>query len=186
MQDRHTAQSIPNPSQETLPAFKPEAIRFASVAERTCCFMLEAFVKGWAGIQGATFQVPINGRSCADFRIADCLIEFHPIILQRELSSSASYHKYHKILRQLPKWAREDLCMVLKSEFEQVYINSRRLLIATSPSEDIRRCELIVCTSHAEFYSKVIKRFCAVPPKPKLFKRTFEQLCAANMRVKGP
>lgn len=166
----------------TLPRVALEPLKFASVAERTCSFMLETFVKDWRAIQGATFQVCINGRSCADFRIADCLIEFHPIILQRELSSSASYYKYQKILHQLPKWARQDLCVMLKSEFEQVYINSRRFLIASSPSEDIRRCELIVCTTQEEFYSKVIKRFVGVPPKPKLFKRTFEQLCAANIR----
>lgn len=150
-------------------------LKFASASERACCSVMETYIAGWKAIDGATFQISIDGQRCVDFRVNDCLIEYHPIIIQRELSSSLAHIKYLKIMKQLPKWARRDLAELLKSEFEIAYYNKRKALIAGSKSEDLRKCELIVCTNPRDLHSKVIQRFVNQPPRFKVFAKAFSR-----------
>jgi hypothetical protein len=113
-------------------------------------------------ILGVSVHIPI-GKKTIDFRINDSLIEFHPIVISRELKSSDARDSYQRLHRRLSGHDRDTLSGLLCRELAAQY-HARRLVLIKS-NATYRECELISCFSSAEVYNEVLRRFC---PKDRL------------------
>lgn len=132
---------------------------FSSRSEAACAILLEKYCSNYRAIQGVTCQVEIGGKQL-DFRIGDCFVEYHPVMLDRSFISIDALHSLRKALRNVPKDTKFEVYRAVEKELEYQYFKQRRNLLDGS---QYRNCELIVCTSEMAFISKVIMRFADRP-----------------------
>lgn len=143
-----------------------EGIRFASQAEVSCAKALMRYVRGWSPVQGITYDIPIGHSKTCDFRVAGVLIEFHPIILMRELHRPA-YRMLQATLERGSQECKRGVRAALKTHLFLDYVDKRDFTIRIHHDPDIRDAELVVVGSAEDFYKEVLKRF-ATEPLPKL------------------
>lgn len=135
----------------------PDLLRYDSLSEARVAHCLEKFIPHWKPIEGETFQIPI-GRSKIDFRVHELFIEYHPIIISRELKSSRAREIHNRLCKRLHGYQKSSLVELLEHELGAQYWTRRNGLIQAHPN--YAGCELVVVSSPMEFYKDVIKRFC--------------------------
>ena len=148
----------------------PVPLRFDSRSEKSLCFLFERYIPGWKPVMGETFQVPIGANKRIDFLIGSTLIEFHPIMINRELKSSEAQTLFRQMFKRSNRWERGKLVDMLVSELGAQYSHRRWQLVSMSPHADKR---FIVCKNEKEVYDKVILQFCPKPPTVATFKAEF-------------
>lgn len=161
-----------NTDLETFPQKTPyyKGVKFDSKSEVICCKLMEAFVPGWQLEVGKTYAVHIGHGKYCDFRIGNTLVEYHPIVLARELSK-ASYKMLSAALRGLGQNARERIKKAVERHCKEEYVRKRRFSVRVNPDIDIQECDLILAASPEEFYDLVLKNFGRdLPSKAKVLK----------------
>jgi hypothetical protein len=124
---------------------------------------------------GTTFQIPISDKRI-DFLIGDTFVEFHPVIITRELKSSNANAIFRQMFASGTKWERGQLVEMLVEELTAQYSLRRWQLIQHS---EHRGKKLMVCGTERQVYKKVIEQFSKNPPGLKVFCREFSELVEA-------
>ena len=135
-----------------------KGVKFDSKSEIICVKLMEAFVPKWELKVGETYSVHIGHGKYCDFRINDTLIEYHPIVLPRELSK-ASYKMLSHAFRGMAKGSKEKIQRALKHHCREEYLRKRKFSVRVNHDTDIQECDLILCDSPSEFYDLVLKEF---------------------------
>lgn len=145
----------------------------ASKAELSCIKALEAYC-GWKMIEGRTYQVPVGHSKTVDFLVADTLVEFHPIILSREMKKP-NYKELQSFMRTLSQQKRFELREVLRGHLLEEYASRRNWTIRQYEIESIARADLIVCTDAESFLHDVIRpNKITTLPRTNEFKKRFK------------
>ena len=163
----------PDLSKCSLP---PSPIKYDSRSEYALCELFKRYIPGWTPIMGVTFQIPIIDKRI-DFLIDNSLIEFHPIIITRELKSSNANSIFRQMFGRADKWERGQLVEMLVEELSAQYSHRRWQLIQHS---EHRGKSLIVCGNVRQVYKRVIERFAKHPPRFKVFEKDFLNLVAGD------
>jgi hypothetical protein len=132
---------------------------YHSYAEHKISIYLQKHVSGWRPIPGKTIQIDISNRKFVDFRVRDTLVEFHPVIVNRELRSTFAMTKLAELGKSLDKTERALLKEALEAELFSQYEKKRRLALEACKTKEIRECRLIVCKDEMEFYRAVLVPF---------------------------
>jgi hypothetical protein len=163
-----------------------DSVKFCSRSEAICARLLKDFVPHFELQPGVTFQVPIgtdrNGNIIAvDFLVDGVLLEYHPVRFFQsrkrfgDFINREEYRSYAKVFHSLTSEKREFFHDAMKARLTQNYFNRRRGILDQHPL--FRRTELIVATSPAEFYERVINRFGRNHPKTlERFLKIFNEL----------
>ena len=138
-----------------LPPANFDSSLYDSFSEAKCAKALERYFN-WTPKRGVTCQVDIGHNRRADFKLNNLLIEFHPIIMWRELSSVSALVKLKDFYDKLTKDDKAELKEILELELEMQYRHKRMSQLESCPSVELRRCKLIFCNSETEFYNKVL------------------------------
>lgn len=129
--------------------------RVASKAELSCIKALEKFCN-WEAVEGITFQVPIgHGKTC-DFKVDKALVEFHPIILIREMSRPI-YNDLKKFLDKQPQHRRRQLKEIWREHLLEEYSAKRDWTIRQHADPDISNSDLIIVTDADSFLEHVVR-----------------------------
>lgn len=122
---------------------------------------------------GVTCQIAI-GNKRIDFAVEDCLVEFHPIFIKRDLKSWQASEKFSKLYYRLKGHEREVLVDMLTSELEAQYHHRRKQLVESNAT--YRTHELITCFNNYDVYKHCIKRFGRGAPKWQDFRDMWKDL----------
>jgi hypothetical protein len=147
----------------------PSALKFDSRSEAALCVLFERYIPGWAPIMGVTFQIPIIDKRI-DFLINNTLVEFHPIMINRELKSSNANSLFRQMYKRCDKFERGQLVDLLVDELSAQYSLRRWQLIQHS---EHRGKQFVVCRNEVEIYKQVICRFSNKAPGLTQFKTEF-------------
>jgi len=153
-------------SSASLPALP---LRYDSRSEFALCTIFERYIPGWKPVMSETFQIPILDKRI-DFQIQNTLLEFHPIMINRELKSSDANALFRQIYKRAPRFEREQLVDLLTAELGAQYSARRWQLIQSS---EHRGKQFVVCRNELEVYKNIIKRFVPNPPRLEQFKTEF-------------
>lgn len=137
-----------------LPKVPVGHLRFASASEYACARLLEQHC-AWKAFPGNTFQIPV-GRCFFDFRIGNCLVEYHPISLRHEFLRPEALNLILSAAKDLGKDKRAQLLEAVAGEFKAQY-EKRRSQVA-SAHQTYKSCEVICCVSPVEFIEQVVHR----------------------------
>lgn len=132
-------------------------------------------------------QVPIgadrfNHMRHVDFMVNGVLVEYHQVRFWRnarrygDFLSPREYRTYRETVRTLDPEERKIFQELTKTKLAMNYTLKREQQIEQSSEHSGR--ELIVATSPADFYNKVIVRFGRNIPAEADFVRKFQQICA--------
>ena len=160
----------PDPIALNKASLPPIPLRFDSRSERALCAIFEHYIPNWKPVMGETFQVPIGGNKRIDFLINDTLVEFHPIMINRELKSSEAQILFRQMYKRSNRWERGQLVDLLVSELGAQYSHRRWQLVSMSPHAGK---QFLVCKNEREVYHQVILRFSPKPPSVETFKAEF-------------
>lgn len=127
----------------------PDMYTFDSRSEAVCAMVLEKYVKDWKTKRGENWQVPLAFGKTADFRVANNIIEFHPIELKNEFKDTRAYLKYKTAIDVTPKHISNRIEEALKQEKLKLYYTIRRDLIDNT--RDLHFCNLYVCQNSLDF-----------------------------------
>lgn len=147
----------------------PHVLKFDSRSEYALCILFERYIPGWIAVTGETFQIPIVDKRI-DFLINNTLLEFHPIMINRELKSSDSLNLFRQMYARANKFEKAQLIKLLSSELTAQYSLRRWQLIQHS---EHRGKQFIMCGNEREVYQSVMCRFVERPPSWKQFKQEF-------------
>ena len=150
----------------SLPA---SPLRYDSRSEFALCTIFERYIPGWKPVMNETFQISIFDKRI-DFQIQSTLLEFHPIMINRELKSSDANTLFRQIYKRASRFEREQLVDLLTAELGAQYSARRWQLIQSS---EHRGKQFVVCKNEFEVYKNIIKRFAPNPPKLEQFKNEF-------------
>ena len=145
-------------------------IRYASRSEEALARLFEKYIPGWQCREGVTFQIPI-GNKTIDFEVGGDLVEYHPIMINRELKSSRANSLFRSMYKRLSRFEREQLVELLTNELGAQYEHRRGQIVALS--EQHRGKDLIVCVTLWDVYRDVIRRHSPEPPPFQKFKSEF-------------
>lgn len=148
----------------------PRPIRYASRSEEALSRLFEKYIPGWQCREGVTFQIPI-GNKTIDFEVGGDLVEYHPIMINRELKSSRANSLFRSMYKRLNRFEREQLTELLTNELAAQYEHRRGQIVALSDQH--RGKDLIVCTGLWDVYRDVIRRHAPEPPQFHKFKSEF-------------
>jgi hypothetical protein len=145
----------------------------ASRAELSCIKALESYT-GWQMLEGKTYQVPIGHQKTVDFKVKEQLVEFHPIILSREMNPDV-YRQLKRFAETLDDYKRFELKEIFRIHILEEYAQKRHWTIRQHRNELISNAELIVVTDAESFFKHVIKpnatrRLPTMPDFKKRFK----------------
>ena len=147
---------------------------FCSRSEAICAELLRRYVPHFDLLEGATFQVPVGKDSqgntlAVDFLVDGVLFEYHPVRFFKnrrrcgDFRNQDEYRAYTKVFHSLSPERRDFFHDVMHDRLAVNYFEKRRAVLDKNPL--FRRTELIVATSPAEFYHRVITRFGRNYPK---------------------
>lgn len=156
-----------------LPKSPERPLKFDSRSEAIIATLFERFIPNWKAQADITCQIQI-GTKRIDFAVENCLIEFHPIFIKRDLKSWQASEKFSKLYRKLHGHDRDVLCEMLTEELEAQYHHRRRQLIESSATYKDK--ELITCFNNWDVYKHVLKRFSPNPPKWDKFKEMWKEI----------
>jgi len=129
---------------------------YQSYAEYKISIYLQRHVSGWRPITGKTIQIDISNRKTVDFRVRDTLVEFHPVVVNRELRSTFAMVKLAELGQSLDKSQKALLKDALEAELFSQYEKKRRLALEACRIREIKDCRLVVCKDEMEFYRLVL------------------------------
>lgn len=152
----------------------PKEIKFGSRSEAACGLLAERYIPGFQIVPGKTFQIPIGKRQI-DFRIKNSFVEYRPIIIEREFSSSDCARRLFEALGQLEEWAKKEIYSTIREELRSRYFKKRKEVIESA----YPGANLILCTGASEFYEMVILRYGVSVPGRERFMAEWEQ-CKAG------
>jgi len=143
-------------------------IRYASRSEAACAILMQRYIPGFKIKDGKTFQVPIGVSSgghlrTADFMVQDVLVEYHPPRIHKsskkpgDFKNWQEYNNYRAVYNRCSPGQKVTLKKLTELKLTRNY-TEKRLEQITQGLEHQGR-ELIVATSAADFYDKVLKRF---------------------------
>ena len=155
-----------------IPAFD-KSIVFASKSEAVCAILLEKYCN-WKAVKGVTFQVPV-GRKHLDFVVGNTVVEFHPIVLNREFINTGAWRAISDTLRQMHTSMSGPIYYALKAEMGAQYWKARRAVLDASPT--FKNHDLVVARTDQEF-CRLVKRFARVKPSKDEIFLEFRQLHA--------
>lgn len=141
-----------------LPRVPVGQLKFQSASEYACARLLEQHC-GWKAYPGNTFQIPI-GRCFFDFRVGNCLVEYHPISLRHELLTNL-LGPLQSASKTLKKEKKIELLEAVTQELKAQYIK-RRGQVASAHST-YRDSEVVCCFSPEDFISLVVYRHLTGP-----------------------
>ncbi|MCB0331715.1 MAG: hypothetical protein KDD70_18720 [Bdellovibrionales bacterium] len=161
-------------------------VRYDSGSEAACAEMLERYIPNFRTIPHVTYQVPAfdeqtGGTRTIDFRVGDKLIEFHPPRTWRhgkkfgDFESAKEYADFRREINS--RKSREGKGKVRErweSMLTERYRQKRQALADSNPA--LQGCKVIVATSGAEFYDKVIRPLSPKPPPRGAFIAEFKFL----------
>jgi hypothetical protein len=150
----------------------PPIVKCDSRSEYALCTLFERYIPQWKAVMGTTFQIPILDKRI-DFLIADTLVEFHPILVIRELKSDDATAMFRQMYKRSNKFEKQQLTELLTLELRAQYSARRWQLIQHS---EHRGKELIVCANELDVYKNIIRRFAVEPPGLKTFCKEFSDL----------
>lgn len=130
--------------------------KFDSLAEARVAHCLELYVPYWKPIPGETIQIPI-GKKRIDFRVNETFLEFHPVIISRELKSDGARRMYERISKQFSPTQKNAINYLLQSELESQYWIRRNTLIQSHPN--YAGCDLVVAASPMQVYKGIVQRY---------------------------
>ncbi|NDC95976.1 hypothetical protein EB077_11775 [bacterium] len=99
-------------------------------------------------------------------------LEFHPIVLQRELRGTDTFRQFAQLINQLPRSQSEQLKQALHDELLAQYTHARKSAIV----QTYGNYPLIVCETPQQVYKKVIQVHSKRPPTIDKFVKEFEDL----------
>jgi len=138
--------SAPNPLKGTLV--------FDSLSEYACVSMLEKYTN-WRAVEGVTFHVPI-GKHNFDFLIYDTLVEFHPIVLKREMITK-KLADLLSLTATLSKEKQTGILSIITLELAAQYDKRRKQLVRSS---QIHGDTPVICVfSDEQFIDKILLKF---------------------------
>lgn len=129
--------------------------RIASRAELSCIKALETYTD-WQMVEGKTYQIPIGHKKTVDFKVGDTLVEFHPIILSREMSKGV-YKAFEAFLKETKQHRRHELREIMRAHILEEYARKRHWTIRQNADEKIASAELLVVTDANSFLRAVIR-----------------------------
>lgn len=141
-----------------LPRVPAGQLKFQSASEYACAVLLEKHCD-WKAFPGATFQVPV-GRCYFDFRVGNCLVEYHPISLRNELLTKL-LPVLQSATQHINKDKKSEVFNALEEELKAQYIKRRGQLASAHPS--YRECEVVCCFSPEQFIELVVHRHASKP-----------------------
>lgn len=159
-------------------------IRFHSRSEAACASLMKRFVEGYQPIEGQTYEIPVGANQYGhmrtiDFLVRDVLVEFHPVRIWRsgrhfgDFQTRDDWRDFLKEYRRCPRGERSEFKAETMRMLEENYTERRLRAIYENPAFEGK--ELIVATSPADFYDKVIRRFSAEPPSLNQFLALFHE-----------
>lgn len=163
------AERLPELSKCSLP---PVPLKHDSRSEFALCELFKRYIPGWMPVMGETFQIPIRDKKI-DFLIQNTFVEFHPILVIRELKSDEATALFRQMYRRGNGFEKQQLAELLTIELRAQYSARRWQLIQHS---EHRGKELIVCGNELEVYKNIVKRFAKEPPGLKVFCKEFSEL----------
>jgi hypothetical protein len=166
------AERLPELSKCSLP---PVPLRHDSRSEFALCELFKRYIPGWVPVMGNTFQVPIRDKRI-DFLIGKTFVEFHPILVIRELKDSDATALFRQMYKRGNHFEKQQLAELLTLELRAQYSARRWQLIQHS---EHRGKELIVCGNEVDIYKNIVNRFSKEPPGLKVFCREFSELIEA-------
>lgn len=147
----------------------PPVVKCDSLSEYALCVLFERYIPGWRAVMGSTFQIPILDKRI-DFLIENTFLEFHPILVIRELKSDEATALFRQMYRRGNQFEKQQLAELLTIELRAQYSARRWQLIQHS---EHRGKELIVCGNELDVYKNIVKRFAPKPPPLKQFMAEF-------------
>lgn len=165
--------------------FSYRGMQYCSRSEAACAALLERYIPGFKLDLGRSYQVPIgydragNLRS-VDFMVEGILLEYHPPRMYRssrrcgDFSTMDDYFEFRRELRKLPRGERRQFRQVTKEILGRSYYEKRRAAIDENIA--LRNLELVVATSPAELYDKVILRLSPHAPSKERFLAEFDSV----------
>lgn len=159
-------------------------IRFHSRSEAACATLMSRLIPGYRIVEGVSYEIPVSANKhghmrTVDFLVAGVLVEFHPVRLWRsgrqfgDFQSREEWRKFLKEYHRCPQRDRASFKAETMQELEDRYTEKRLRAIGENPA--LFGKELIVATSSADFYEKVIDRFAPRPPSLRDFLGLFEK-----------
>jgi hypothetical protein len=155
-----------------LPRIPDRPLKFDSRSEYAIGVLLEKYLQGFELKTGVTFQVNIGGKRHCDFLVYGSFLEFHPIVLQRELRGTDTFKQFAQLINKLPRSQSEQLKQALHDELLAQYTHARKSAIVQTYGD----YPLIVCETPQQVYRKVIQVQSKRPPTIEQFVKEFEAL----------
>lgn len=134
-----------------------EGIRFASRSELQCAKALSEYCD-WSPKLGVTYEVEIGQGKRVDFLVKGTFIEFHPIVLIREMGGK-HYRALNKSLRQVGQDQGREIKSSLRAFLLDQYVSKRIWTMNQSSDPIVKNAELVVVTTAHSFYDSVLKEF---------------------------
>lgn len=141
-----------------LPRVPIAQLRFQSASEYACAKLLEKNC-GWVAHPGATCQIPV-GRCFFDFRVGNCLVEYHPISLRNELLTGL-LSELQTATKILDKDVKSSLLDAVATELKAQYIKRRGQV--ASAHTTYKDFEVVCCFDPEHFIEAVVHRHAIGP-----------------------
>lgn len=140
-------------------AYSSAHTRFSSASEAACAILMECFIPEFRIREGVTFQIPLTRTRrghirAVDFCVHNALVEYHPIPRARCRAKRPPSGAGGSMQGRAFEARRAAILERYRAE--------RQRLVSAHPEHADK--ELIVVSSPAEFYERVIRRFSVHPP----------------------
>lgn len=147
----------------------PAPPRYDSRSEYSLAQIFERHIPHWHPVMGETVQIPILDKRI-DFLIQNTLVEFHPILINRELKDNDANFLFRQLYKRSNRFEREQLTEMMYKELSAQYSLRRWQLIQHS---EHRGKQFVVCRNEQEVYKSIIKRFSPKPPSFEDYRKEF-------------
>lgn len=134
------------------PQLPPRELRFGSRSEASLAQLFERYIPDWKAEMGKTCQIPI-GPYTIDFLVDGALVEYHPILLSREMRSAWAKRELRSVLNSSPKWARDAIISCVAEELGEQYAYRRWQLVRQS---EWAGTPLFVCHDPRQVWEQLI------------------------------
>ena len=153
-----------------LPPAPLPFVRYDSRSEFALAELFKKYIPGWLPVMNDTIQISIGFNRTVDFRIENTLLEYHPIMINREMKSSHANQIFRQAFARSNKWERSQLVEMLVEELGAQYAHRRAQLVAASPHAGKH---LIVCGGPEEVHRSILQQFGKGIPNLSQFKTEF-------------
>jgi hypothetical protein len=110
----------------------PVPVVYHSKSEAGVASVLTAFIPNWKPVMDDTVQIHLGGGRTVDFRVGRILLEYHPILLVREMRSDKAKALLEGIRPSLDDRQRQQVGEILREELIEQYQHRRWQLVSCS------------------------------------------------------